>query len=146
MGKCIIQESAFPEIVEHYNCEGRSAAYAFIREKYGIKSPGNVIRRIKGCGTYSYDSDTDRFSEPAAGESEVFMNLDELCGGTALKPLKAKSSVVDSRPEAMEKLVHELISDRLLMLSRYITLDASAKTILIDSTSMAADGFRIVTH
>jgi len=43
--------------------------------------------------------------------------------------------VTDPRPAAMERLVHELISDRLLTLSRYITLDSSTRTILIDQTS-----------
>ena len=52
----------------------------------------------------------------------------------------------DSRPAAMEKLVHELISDRLLTLSRYITLDSSTRTILIDQTSLSADGYQVVTH
>jgi hypothetical protein len=46
----------------------------------------------------------------------------------------------------MERLVHELISDRLLTLSRYITLESSTRTILIDQTSLSADGYQVVTH
>ena len=46
----------------------------------------------------------------------------------------------------MEMLVRELINDRLLLLSRYITLDTSAKTVIIDQPSLSADGYRIVTH
>lgn len=59
---------------------------------------------------------------------------------------KPAKTVVDTRPIAMEKLVHELISDRLLTLSRYITLDSSTKTILIDQTSLSEDGYHVVTH
>ena len=51
-----------------------------------------------------------------------------------------------SRPAELEKLVHELISDRLLMLSRYITLDSASRTILIDRTSLETDGYQIVSH
>ena len=46
----------------------------------------------------------------------------------------------------MENLIHELISDRLLELSRYVTLEASSRTILIDRTSMIADGYKAVIH
>jgi hypothetical protein len=45
----------------------------------------------------------------------------------------------------MEKLVHELVSDRLLMLSKYIVLDSLARTIFIDQASLSADGYRVVT-
>ena len=38
------------------------------------------------------------------------------------------------------------ISDRLLTLTRYITLDSSTRTILIDQTSLSADGYQVVTH
>ena len=76
----------------------------------------------------------------------VFMDLDELCGTTAVAAVRQPDPASDSRPVAMEKLVHELISDRLLTLSRYITLDSSTRTILIDQTSLSADGYQVVTH
>ena len=76
----------------------------------------------------------------------VFMDLDELCGTTAVAAARQPDPASDSRPVAMEKLVHELISDRLLTLSRYITLDSSTRTILIDQTSLSADGYQVVTH
>ena len=56
------------------------------------------------------------------------------------------SEPVTDKTMAMEKLVHELLSDRLLTLSKYITLDSSTRSILIDQTSLVADGYRIVTH
>lgn len=74
------------------------------------------------------------------------MDLDELCGRTALSAAHQAEPVTDPRPAAMERLVHELISDRLLTLSRYITLDSSTRTILIDQTSLSADGYQVVTH
>ena len=74
------------------------------------------------------------------------MDLDELCNRTALSSERQAETVTDPRPAAMERLVHELISDRLLTLSRYITLDSSTRTILVDQTSLSADGYRVVTH
>ena len=46
----------------------------------------------------------------------------------------------------MEKLVKELLSDRLLEISRYITIDSLSRTILIDRTSLNANGYRVVEH
>ena len=69
-----------------------------------------------------------------------------LCSPAVVKPYKQTEAAADCRPAALEKLVHELISDRLLTLSRYIALDMSTKTILIDQSSLAADGYHIITH
>ena len=147
MGKTVIGEETFPKIIEEYNSGGKTAAYDYLRSQYGIKHPYFVITRIKECGKYSYDADTDHFSESVANtEDGVFMDLDELCGRTALSAAHQAEPVTDPRPAAMERLVHELISDRLLTLSRYITLDSSTRTILIDQTSLSADGYQVVTH
>ena len=144
MGKTIISEDIFPALVDVYNREGKTSAYDMIRNRYGVKNPFFVISRIKKCGKYTYDPENDRFS---AAESDaanrVFMDLDELCGTIVSE---TAGTIEDSRPAAMERLVHELISDRLMMLSRYITLDSSSRTIMIDQSSLSADGYRIVTH
>lgn len=144
MGKTIISEDIFPALVDVYNREGKTSAYDIIRNRYGVKNPFFVINRIKKCGKYTYDPENDRFS---AAESDaanrVFMDLDELCGTIVSE---TAGTIEDSRPAAMERLVHELISDRLMMLSRYITLDSSSRTIMIDQSSLSADGYRIVTH
>ena len=106
-----------------------------------------MVDRIKRCGRYHYESDTDRFIPTGSSTADdVFINLDDLCSTAVVKTKAVQEAVVESRPEAMEKLVHELISDRLLTLSQYITLDSSTRTILIDQTSLAADGYRVVTH
>lgn len=149
MSKAIIGEGVFPEIIEQYNSGGRTAAYDYLRSRYGIKHPYFVIKRIRDCGKYSYNVDTDQFSVIGASEADsVFMDLDELCATATTVPVPAcrVDPVADTRPVAMEKLVHELISDRLLTLSRYITLDSSTRTILIDQTSLSADGYQVVTH
>ena len=144
MGKTIISEDIFPALVDVYNREGKTSAYDMIRHRYGVKNPFFVINRIKKCGKYTDDPENDRFS---AAESDaanrVFMDLDELCGTIVSE---TAGTIEDSRPAAMERLVHELISDRLMMLSRYITLDSSSRTIMIDQSSLSADGYRIVTH
>lgn len=137
----------FPEIVRQYNSGGKTAAYDYLRSIHGIKHPYFVINRIRDCGKYMYDPDRDYFTETCTSTADgVFMDLDELCGTAIVPANHSEESVKDTRPAAMEKLVHELISDRLLTLSRYITLDSSTRTILIDRTSLNADGYQVVTH
>lgn len=147
MSSVIVKEEDFPEIVSRYNSEGKSAAYSYLRSRYNIKNPFFVMRRIRKSGKFDYDTETDRFLEPAGEvEEAVFMDLDELCGTAVSKANEPTGCVADARPSAMEKLVHELISDRLLTLSKYIILDSSTRTILIDQTSLSSDGYRVVTH
>lgn len=147
MGKTIISEDIFPALVDVYNREGKTSAYDMIRNRYGVKNPFFVINRIKKCGKYTYDPENDRFSAADSdAANRVFMDLDELCGTIVSETAEKAGTIEDSRPAAMERLVHELISDRLMMLSRYITLDSSSRTIMIDQSSSSADGYRIVTH
>ena len=149
MGKTVIKESMFPEIIDLYNTEGKAAAYDLIRSKYGLKHPYSTILRIKQSGRYIYDEEADRFisSDVDASAESVFIGLDELCGTSASdNPTRQNEAEPIDRPAAMEKLVRELMSDRLLMLSRYITLDTSSRTVLIDQSSLSSDGYKIVTH
>lgn len=147
MGSTVVKEEMFPEIIEEYNRNGKMAAYDLIRSRYGIQNPYFVIRRIKKCGKYTYDPDMERFAEDAEKMSDsVFMDLDELCNTVSVKPQETMRTAADNRLTSMEALVHELISDRLLLLSQYITLDVSTRTVLIDKTSLATDGYVIVTH
>ena len=46
----------------------------------------------------------------------------------------------------METIVKQLIEERLLQLSSYIQMNQASKTVLIDQTSMLADGYKVVIH
>lgn len=147
MGKTVIKETSFSEIVDQYNTGGKTAAYDLIRSKYGLKYPNFVISRIKKCGKFTYDAENDRFLDADASASDgVFLNLDELCSSTDIKATRPTASFQDNRPAAIEKLIHELLVDRLLTLSRYITVDSSARKVLIDQTSLSTDGYQVITH
>ena len=146
MGKTVIKESMFSEIIDLYNSQGRTAAYDLIRSKYGVKNPYSTMTRIKRSGIYTYNPDTDQFVGGVGKSSpdSVFMDLDELCGTSIVETGRCAGEQAVMRRSSMEML--ELINDRLLLLSRYITLDTSAKTVLIDQSSLSADGYHIVTH
>lgn len=147
MGKTIVTKNMFPQIAELYNTEGKTAFFEKMRSEFGIKQPYFVLRRIKNSDMYTYDEENDKFvSVQESASDDVFMDLDELCGAPAICHGASNDRLTESQLPTMEKLVNELINDRLLTLSRYITLDSAARTIMIDQTSLAADGYRVVTH
>ena len=43
-------------------------------------------------------------------------------------------------------MVHSLISDRLLELSKYVLLDPIGKRILINKSSMQTDGYQVLIN
>ena len=51
-----------------------------------------------------------------------------------------------NRSNAMEKMIRELIGDRLLELSRYVTLDSVSKTMHVDESSLKNDGYQVMIH
>jgi hypothetical protein len=68
--------------------------------------------------------------------------MDELCSPVA----SPRNMQAESRPDEMEQLIRELLGDRLLELSRYITLESSSRTMIIDQTSLKNAGYRVITH
>jgi hypothetical protein len=131
----------YPEIIEVYNAEGKTAAYDLIRSQYGIKNPTCVMKRLKQSAELSYDPETDHFEIKSHKEEEgIFLNLDDLCNHPSSKS-EALLEQQESKSQAMEKIIHSLISDRLLGISKYITLDPISHRILIDQTSMQTDGY-----
>ena len=147
MSQTLIGKSDFPSIVEVYNSEGKKEANRLIREKYGVKHPYFIYERIKKSGIFAYDEQNDCFVTAGADPDEsLFMSIDELCG---VPPKPATGTGDDSKQpqtNSMDALIHTLISDRLLELSRYVTLDVERRTIMIDQTGMRSDGYNVVTR
>lgn len=143
-----VKDAELFEIVQIYNSEGRTAAYDLLRSQYGVKNPYFVIKRIAKSPRFQYDEAEDRYLVHNGSDADgVFMSMAELCSPVAPQHARiSEKQLIDSRPAEMEKLIRELLGDRLLELSRYIALDPSLKTMVIDQTSLKADGYRIITH
>ena len=70
----------------------------------------------------------------------LFLGIEELC---ALSPAAPAPGPAAGKHAGLEKLVQELLGDRLLLLSRYITLDSSTRTMMVDQSSLLADGYTV---
>lgn len=144
-----IHEEELQNLAQIYNAEGKKGLYGMLRDEYGIKNPYFVFKRMKEKEGLGYIPEQDRFSaQPAPIDTDdVFMSIEELCAPAVLQHAKTPTGqTAGSRPEAMEKLIRELIGDRLLELSRYVALDPLSRTMIIDRTSLMNDGYQLVTH
>lgn len=142
-----VNDQELMRVAQTYNENGRLAAYELL-STYGIKYPSSVIKRLKNHSNFVYDNMTDRFEicEHATGD-KVFMSLDDLCSPVAItNQSKDNRSKIEMRTGAMEKLIQDLLGDRLLELSKYITLESVSKTMIIDQTLLKNAGYTIITH
>lgn len=69
------------------------------------------------------------------------MTIDELCASNK----NVKVSPVEQQPDKSKEM-EKLIGDRLLELSRYISINSISKTLIIDKTSLDRDGYQVTTH
>lgn len=143
-----VNDEELNKIVHVYNSEGRIAAYDLLRSQYGVKYPYALLKRIEKNPKFEYNQADDCYLvHKEVDTNSIFMSMEELC--SPMVPQHVQSSekqLIDSRPVEMEKLIQKLLGERLLELSRYITLDPLSKTMLIDQTSLKIAGYRIITH
>lgn len=133
----------YPEIIEIYNTKGKKAAHEMICDKFKIKNPTCVMKRIKNEASFQYDSKNDTFNRSGSQEeNKLFLNLDELCN-KATSPRENAQQIHAERSITMEQLVQSLISDRLLELSRYIIMAPADKHVIIDRNALLADGYKV---
>lgn len=144
-----IKDDELKALACYYNEEGKGSLYELLRDQYEIKNPYFVFRRMKNKTDLGYNPEQDRFQMESGFENPdgIFMSMDELCSPMVSQHVMPETEQISSsRPEAMEKLVRDLIGDRLLELSRYVALDTLSKTMIIDKTPLENDGYQLVTH
>ena len=144
-----IKDDELKELACYYNEEGKGSLYELLRDQYEIKNPYFVFQRMKNKEDLGYNPEQDHFQTESGLEDPdgLFMSMDELCSPMVPQHVMPEAEKISSsRPEAMEKLVRDLIGDRLLELSRYVVLDTLSKTMVVDKTSLENDGYQLVTH
>lgn len=144
-----IENSELKELAEIYNRNGKKAVYEIIRARFSIKNPTHILRRMRENPDLSYNEEKDCFETEALQDDaeSVFMSMEELCNPNVPRQINQNGQEeFDSRPAAMDKLIRELIGDRLLELNKYVRIDSLSKRIIIDKTTLTHDGYQLVTH
>ena len=125
----------------------KRTVYDLMRSCYEIKNPTCVMKRMKADKSLGYNYDTDRFESDSRKEDDIFLNLEALCENKVETADRSEGAINrNDRIKAMENMVHSLISDRLLELSKYVLLDPIGKRILIDKSSMQTDGYQVLIN
>ena len=148
MPNCKINETDLRELADLYNSAGKHALYDVIRNRFSVKNPTCIFKRMREHPALRYNSEKDRFeTESLKNAEDVFMSMEELCSPIVPQHIHSKEQEeLDSRPAAMDKLIRELIGDRLLDLNKYVTIDSLSKRIIVDKTTLGQDGYKLVTH
>ena len=144
-----IHDNELIELAEIYNEKGKKELYALMSEQHGIKNPSCVFKRMRKKPSLAYDKSRDCFFADTDNvrPEDVFMGMDELCAQTVSgKDSRTVQKHEQGRDEAMEEMIRGLIGDRLLELSKYVTLDSVSKIMHVDESSLKNDGYRIATH
>lgn len=138
-----LSEKDLLELAQIYNTSGKSTLIKILKEKYQIKNTYNTIKRLEKRNLIDLENGTDK---KTVTTDDIFMSMDELCAPIVKRHQRTDEISAESKSVAMERMVHELIGDRLLELSRYITLNTSDKLIVIDKTTLSADGYQLIMH
>ena len=135
-------------LAELYNTEGKQRLYQVLREQYEIVNPSCTFSSMKKAPYLQYDAEKDRFmvNETEQRESDIFLDIEALCSRKSGKNRSLQTTEPESAHKSMDTLIQELIGDRLLTLSQYVSLDASAKVLRLDETSLKNDGYRLILH
>lgn len=142
-----ITENDFPKIARIYNAKGKSAAYTLIRNHYGVKNPSCVFKRLKNSKELYYDYEADLFEIKEEITEDVFLTLDELCESKAIvSSIEESAENKNNRSMAMEKMINALIRDRLMELTKFITLDPFDRNITIYKTAMEQDNYTVILN
>ena len=143
-----INDNDLKELADLYNAAGKHTLYDVIKKRFSIKNPTCIFKRMREHPTLRYSSEKDRFeTESVKNTEDVFMSMEELCSPIVPQHIHSKEQEeLDSRPAAMDKLIRELIGNRLLELNKYVTIYSLSKRIIVDKTTLSQDGYKLVTH
>lgn len=132
-----------------YNTEGKTRMYAILKEKYFVNNPSQVFACMKKAPYLMYDAEQDCFNvkDLDANEANIFMDIDTLCAKKGNHTRTANPTTRENLVhKSMESLVQELIGERLLTLSQYVSLDTTGKILRLDKTSLTNDGYQLILH
>ena len=140
-----INKENLQNLAELYNQRGKDELYKSLRKNYDIKNPTCVFKRMKTDETLGFDTELNQFTFHQRVEDDVFISFDELCAPKQ-ELTTVHTAFENTKSIAMDKLIQELIGDKLLELSRYVHMNIMDKTIIIDQTSLQNDGYQIIAH
>lgn len=136
----------FPEFVNIFNTQGKDAARLLAREKYN-RSFEYIQRKVRYESDYYFDRTLKKYKNKDKNIIEAdFMSLDELDNyGTKVAVTKNSEPLLGlSKDESFDQLINELIKDRMLELSKYISISHETRQLTVKSKTIKNDGLSLI--
>ena len=126
----------FDKVVGIYNNEGREFAQKHLLNEYDMNL--NIFfRRIKQETNYSYRRKEKRFVINDTG----FISIDDLCANKRV--IKTSELVTATANNTFEHLLFELMKDKLGEINKYIKLETSSRSVIVDLRSLNLAGYNV---
>lgn len=135
----------YDEFVNIFNTEGKEHAKRFVEEKYG-GCYERIQRIVSKESKYFYNRNLRKYEEkpPAAVDAE-FMSIDALYKGKNVEKSADIRPVENfTPPPTMDEIMMDMIKDRVLELSRFITIDHYSNKIVIKSKLIQSSGYQLI--
>ena len=139
----------FDEFVNEINENGKNAAKTLVRDKYNLNFE-QVKRRLINGTDYYFDASTRLYKHKAqASDTADFMSLEELDNQQPHKVVKTTKNRIDapigaSSNSNFDEMVKELIKDRIMELSKYVSIDHASRCVVVKTDNLKLDGFDLV--
>lgn len=137
-----IEDEKLYGLADIYNEQGKKEMYNYVRNELGIRNPSELFKRMIKKDFLGYNRDRDIFQfNQKEHEDNVFISLESLCTPAVTKP---HVETIEKHSNAMEKLVYELMENRLLEISKYVTIVPYSKQLVLDRTALMQDGYNVI--
>ena len=144
MNTRLVNKIDYDEFVDMFNTKGKEFTENFVKEKYG-KCYARIQKLVVKESKYYYNLSSRRYEEkPPAAVDTAFISIDELYKGKdvedrSIDPLKGLYV-----PPTLDEIMLEMVKDRVLELSQYITIDHCNRKIVVKSKLVQSSGYDLI--
>ena len=137
----------FDEFVNVFNEKGKSESQLLAKEKYNL-SFVQIKRRMDRYTDYCFDLSLRMYKHKKQEDiiTAEFMSIDEL-NSHKTKDTIIREVVPLSGPGSnfsYDELVKALIKDRIIILSKYVSLEQETRKLVINTKNLKRDNFDLV--
>lgn len=126
----------YKKFVDTFNNHGKIAAVKYVSETYGVRYD-TIVKRLKKESDYMYSQQGDKYVLKTERNDEgAFLSIEELCKTEKPKEQKTISIKYD-------EILFDLIKDKFMEMSKFITLESSNKKILLKLDAARIAGYDI---
>jgi len=135
-------EIDFDKLVEIFNTNGKTSAKEYIEDTYGEKYE-LIQRRLTKETSYFFNRNTRKYEKQSVSTVN-FLSMNELFNG---KPEEKSLPIQEYNSSDydidFQKLVVDLLKDKMLEINKYIQFDQSRKLVTINGKSLEYNGYKV---